>query len=223
MNKTFSTITPIDGTVYCEREYAEDHQIERTLASTAQAQKAWKQTSIAERAEICRKVVTYFETHAQEISEEITWQMGRPILYAPFEIKKGLKERALHMIELAETELQDLEVAPMEGFRRFIRKEPLGTVLVLSPWNYPYLTAINAVIPAIMAGNTVILKHAEQTPLRAERFASAFEYAAAPEGVFHYLHLAHGQPPALLPDTRPDSLALTDLAGGSTPTQDAEP
>jgi acyl-CoA reductase-like NAD-dependent aldehyde dehydrogenase len=126
----------------------------------------------------------------QAIAEEISRQMGRPISQSPFEIG-GFEERARHMIAIAPEALGDIEVGPKAGFTRFIRRDPLGVVLVVAPWNYPYLTAVNAVVPALMAGNAVILKHSAQTPLCAERFAEAFAAAGLPAGVFQYLHLGH--------------------------------
>lgn len=221
MNKTFQTISPIDGSVYVERNYADASAIEQVLSQSQSVQKSWKQTAVEARARICLKVVEYFEENAATMAEEITWQMGRPIIYTPFEIKNGFKERALHMIAIADKELQDQEVEEQTGFKRFIRKEPLGTILVLSPWNYPYLTAVNAVIPAIMAGNTVILKHAEQTPICAERFAAAFEYADAPKGVFQYLHLAHEQIPGIISDPRIAGVSFTGSVGGGEAIQRA--
>lgn len=220
MSKTFQTITPIDGSVYCERNYAEPSQVEQVLALSKTAQSGWKHTSVESRAQICLKVVDYFEQNVSVIAEEITWQMGRPITYSPFEIN-GFKERALHMIAIAEKELRDQEVEEQAGFKRFIRKDPLGTILVLSPWNYPYLTAVNAVIPAIMAGNTVILKHAEQTPICAERFAKAFEYADAPTGVFQYMHLAHDQIPDIITDPRIAGVSFTGSVAGGEAIQNA--
>lgn len=215
MKSNFTTISPIDGSVYCERPYAQATAIEQALAQAISAKKKWKQTTIQERAQVCLKVIEYFEQNADEMAEEITRQMGRPIIYTPSEVKNGFKERAMHMINIAEEALQDEHVAQIAGFNRFIRKEPLGALLVLSPWNYPYLTAVNAVIPAIMAGNTVILKHAEQTPICAERFAAAFEFADAPTGVFQYLHLAHEQIPALIADPRISGVFFTgSVAGG---------
>ena len=217
----FKTISPIDGSIYCERNYAGAKEIEQALSQSKAAQPGWKQTSVEDRARICLKVVQYFEQNVSVMAEEITWQMGRPITYAPFEVNKGFKERALYMISIAEKELQDQEVEELSGFKRFIRKEPLGTILVLSPWNYPYLTAVNAVIPAIMAGNTVILKHAEQTPICAERFAAAFAFAEAPEGVFQYLHLAHEQIPGIIADTRVAGVSFTGSVGGGEAIQQA--
>ena len=216
MNKTFQTISPIDGKVYIERAYTDSKSIEKILAKAQKAQKNWQNTSIQERKEICLKVVDYFINNATEMASELTWQMGRPIRYTPFEITKGFKERAEYMISIAENSLADIHTTPKNGFQRFIKRDPLGTVFVLAPWNYPYLTSVNAIIPAIMAGNTVILKHATQTPLCAERYAAAFEYAGLSEGVFQYTHLTHTQVAKIIKDQRIDYVAFTgSVAGGA--------
>jgi acyl-CoA reductase-like NAD-dependent aldehyde dehydrogenase len=125
-----------------------------------------------------------------ELAAEITWQMGRPIAQSPGEIR-GLEERARYMLEVAPRALADRMSEPKTGFTRFIRHEPLGLVFVIAPWNYPYLTAVNSIIPALAAGNTVLLKHSAQTPLCAERFQEAFDAAGLPAGVFQHLHLSH--------------------------------
>ncbi len=217
----FQVISPIDGSVYAERAFAAGDEIEKTLASAAKAQRDWRETSIAERADICRKAVQYFIDHAGEIAEELTWQMGRPIRYTPFEINKGFRERATYMIGIAEQSLADISIEKSAEFQRFIRREPLGTVLALAPWNYPYLTSVNVVIPAIMAGNSVVLKHAQQTPLCAERYAAAFETAGLPEGVFQYLHLTHGQVAQIIGDERIAHVAFTGSVEGGKAVQQA--
>lgn len=218
---TFQVVSPIDQSVYLTREIASAKAMERALTLAEKAQKSWRQTTIAERAGICRKVIQYFEDHAEEIGTELTWQMGRPIRYTPLEITKGFKERATYMIDIAEGALADVEVEEVPGFRRFIRKDALGTVLVLAPWNYPYLTSVNVVIPAIMAGNAVILKHAQQTPLCAERYAAAFEAAGLPEGVFQYLHLTHTQVAQVVRDKRIAHVAFTGSVSGGEAVQRA--
>ncbi|CAG4990803.1 Aldehyde dehydrogenase [Dyadobacter sp. CECT 9275] len=215
------TISPIDGSVYVERELASDAAVETALAKAVAAQKEWKQTSLAERERFCRKAVEYFLNNADEIGLELTWQMGRPIRYTANEIRKGFKDRANYMISIAGTALADVQVAEMPGFKRFIRRDPLGVVFVVAPWNYPYLTSVNSVIPSIMAGNTVILKHAQQTPLCAERYAAAFEYAGLPEGVFQYLHLSHGQVANVIGDARVDYVAFTGSVEGGHAVQKA--
>ena len=163
MNTKFQVISPVDGSVYAERSLASAKEIDKVLAVAEKAQRGWKTSSINERAAVCRKAVQYFLEQAGEMAEELSWQMGRPIRYTPFEISKGFQERAHYMIDIAEGALADIHPQAQAGFRRFIRREPLGTALVLAPWNYPYLTSVNVVIPAIMAGNAVILKHAQQT------------------------------------------------------------
>src|SRR5712691_9927891 len=190
MRKTLTTISPADGRVYVERPLATAAEIERALAAARRAQLDWRRAPIAERAAVIERFVAAFEADAAAIAEEISWQMGRPIKYSPGEVR-GLAERARYMAGVAREALADLPVEPKAGFTRFIRHEPLGVVFIVAPWNYPYLTAVNAVVPAILAGNAVILKHSHQTPLCAERFAAAFAAAGLPDGVFQYLHLSH--------------------------------
>ena len=215
------TISPIDGSVLLERRLAEPKEIDLTLARAEAARAGWKQTSLADRAAFCLKAVDWMVSQATAIGEELTRQMGRPIRYTPGEITGGFQERARYMIAQAESSLQGLEVNDLVGFQRFVKREPLGTVLVLAPWNYPFLTAVNSIIPAIMAGNTVILKHAQQTPLVAERFQQAFEAAGAPEGLFQILHLSHDQVAEVIGDRRIDYVAFTGSVPGGEAIQQA--
>ena len=209
------TITPIDGSVYVERELATPTQINTVLQQAEGAQRAWQATPLSDRAVVCRAIVQYMLDNAEEIGEEITWQMGRPIRYTPAEITGGFAERAYHMIDIAETELADIPTQPKDGFVRFIRREPLGTVLVLAPWNYPYLTSVNVIIPALMAGNCVIIKHSDQTPLVAERYVQAAQSAGLPDGVLQYLHMTHDDVAKVIADDHIDYVAFTgSVAGG---------
>ncbi|MCA9102601.1 MAG: aldehyde dehydrogenase family protein, partial [Planctomycetales bacterium] len=131
----------------------------------------------------------------------------------PGEIR-GFEERARHMIAIADEALADVAVAPREGFTRFVRREPLGVVLAIAAWNYPYLIAVNSVVPAIMAGNVVVLKHSSQTPLVAERFAEAFHEAGLPEGVFGFVHTDHAGTERLVRDPRIAFVAFTGSVSG---------
>jgi acyl-CoA reductase-like NAD-dependent aldehyde dehydrogenase len=209
------TITPINGSVYVERKMASAQQIENTLAQAVTAQQAWKRTTIAERVAICRRMAAWCVEHADEIGQELTWQIGRPIAYSPFEIRRGFNERITYMCDIAERELADIVIEPKENFQRFIRREPLGVVLVLGPWNYPWLASVNAIVPAILAGNSVVLKIAPQTPLVAERYAEAFAAAGLPADVFQYLHIDHDQVAEVIRDPRISFVAFTgSVAGG---------
>ena len=152
---------------------------------------------------------------ADLLAEELTRQMGRPIAQSPGEIRRGFHERAMHMCDIAEEALSQTELPEKPNFTRFIRREPLGTVLVIAPWNYPWLTSVNAVVPALLAGNSVILKMAAQTPLVAERYSEAFKAAGLPEGVFQHLHMNHGQVSQVIADPRIGFVAFTgSVAGG---------
>ncbi len=221
MSKIIKTISPIDGSVYLERPLAEDKQIETVLNAAKEARAMWRKTSIKKRIAICKKAVKYFVKHADQFGLELTHQMGRPLRYTPFEISKGFQERALHMINIADDALTNVIPDEIEGFQRFIKREPLGTILVLAPWNYPYLTSVNAIIPALISGNTVILKHSDQTPLCAERYAEAFEAAGLPEGVFQYLHISHPQVSKVIADNRIDFVAFTGSVKGGKAIQKA--
>ncbi|MEM8893461.1 MAG: aldehyde dehydrogenase family protein [Bacteroidota bacterium] len=221
MAKGFQIISPGSGEVFLERNYQDDHDIQTALDKADSAQKAWRKTSLADRAAICTKAVDYFVEHADEWGEEITHMMGRPIRYTPNEIKGGFAERAFYMIEAANQALADQPTSKLEGFQRFIRREPIGTVLVLAPWNFPYLTSCNAIIPAIMAGNTVILKMSEQTALCAERYAEAFKAAGLPNGVFQYLHIDHNQVADMITNPSVDYVAFTGSVKGGQAIQKA--
>jgi len=143
-----------------------------------------------------------------DIVPELAWQMGRPVRFGAGELR-GFAERARHMIAIAPQVLAAVEPEPVAGFRRYIKREPLGTVLVVAPWNYPYLTAVNTIIPALMAGNSVILKHASQTLLVGERFAEAMRLAQLPQGLFHNLLLDHRQTAAIIGSGRVQQVNFT--------------
>ncbi len=209
------TISPVDGSIYVERELATPQQIESTLAKAVSAQQLWKRAPVAERVAVCKRMLNWLLERADQIGEELTWQIGRPIAYSPNEIRRGFQERVNYMASVAERELADIALEPKENFQRFIRREPVGVVLVLAPWNYPWLASVNAVVPAILAGNSVILKIAPQTPLVAERYAEAFKAAGLPEGVFEFLHIDHDQVAEVIKDSRIGFVAFTgSVAGG---------
>ena len=214
------TISPIDGSVYVERPYASESEIDDTLMRARIAQGDWKEFSIGERAHILRRFCEVFEFHKADIAMELSWQMGRPIRYAPNEVR-GTLERARHMIDIAPAALADIDAGPREHFRRFVRCEPLGVVLTIAAWNYPYLIAVNSIVPALMAGNVVVLKHSAQTPLCAERFAQCLRSAGLPHGVFQTLHMRHTDTERVIRDPRVDFVAFTGSVAGGHAVQQA--
>jgi acyl-CoA reductase-like NAD-dependent aldehyde dehydrogenase len=213
MTETLKTISPIDGRIYVERPLGTAAGIERALDAARRAQRQWATLPLEARCEILARAVDAFVAKATAIALEITWQMGRPISHAPGEIR-GFEERARYMLALAPEALAAIEPGEKAGFRRRIKRVPLGVVAVVAPWNYPYLTAVNAVLPALIAGNAVVLKHSHQTPLCAERFLEAFAGAGVPPGVFQYLHLSHADTARLIGDPRVASVCFTGSVSG---------
>jgi acyl-CoA reductase-like NAD-dependent aldehyde dehydrogenase len=214
-------ISPIDGSIYADRSCASNEKVEATLAQAVIAQRAWKQVPVSERAEICRRMAAWCVERADELGKELTWQIGRPISQSPAEIRRGFAERVEYMASIAEEALADILVDKKQGFERFIRREPLGVVLAVAPWNYPWLTSVNAVVPALLAGNSVVLNMAAQTPHVAERYAEAFKAAGLPEGVFQFLHIGHDQVARVIGDGRIGFVAFTGSVGGGHAVQRA--
>jgi len=190
MSKVQVTRSPIDDSVYVERNLATQAEITQALVKANCAQVKWQKTSLAQRAHICHAMVDALIDNEDEVAQQICWMMGRPIRYCKNEVA-SMAERARVMIAEAESALKPIRLKEKAGFIRYIKREPLGGVFIIAPWNYPYLTAINTIVPAIMAGNSVVLKHSAQTPLCAEQFFNAFEKAGLPVDVFQYLHLSH--------------------------------
>ena len=200
------TITPIDNTLYIEREY-NSGKIEDTINNSIKAQKAWASMSVKERIELLGNFVEDFLSRKEIIAEELCRQIGRPIAHAAGELD-GFKERADYMLSIAEKKLSDIDVTKDKNFKNFIRRRPLGVVFVIAPWNYPYLTAVNSIIPAMAAGNTVILKHSAQTPLCAEQLYQSAK-KTLPKDIFNYLHLNHVDGLKVVSDKRISFVSFT--------------
>lgn len=181
--------SPIDGQVLAQRDIHTRAEIDARLRVARAAQKQWAARPLAERTAIIDTAILALEADNDAIVIEIAQMMGRPVRYGG-EIG-GVKERAFHMTAIAENALAPLVIEESDSFHRYIAKEPVGVVFVVAPWNYPYLTAINTIAPALAAGNAVMLKHATQTLLAGDRFADAFEKAGLPEGLFSNLYLSH--------------------------------
>ncbi|BCH30837.1 aldehyde dehydrogenase [Mesorhizobium sp. L-8-10] len=213
MTETVKLKSPIDGSIYAERPVATDQAVNQAVERARTAQAAWAQTSIAERGKLMLAFLEALVAMSDEIVPELAWQMGRPTRYGgEF---GGVKERVNYMVEIAERALAPVVANDKPGFRRYVKKDPLGVVMVIAPWNYPYLTAVNTIVPALMAGSTVILKHAAQTLLVGERFQQAFDKAGLPKHVFQNVVMNHGQTEKVLASGRIDHVNFTgSVAGG---------
>jgi len=212
MAETVKLTSPVDGSIYIERPVAEDAAIEAAISRARAAQADWANVSIAERGKYLLAFLEALLSMNDEIVPELAWQMGRPVRYGGE--KGGVEERTRYMVEIAEKALAPYIPEDRPGFRRYLKRAPLGIVFTIAPWNYPYLTAINSIVPALMAGNAVILKHAAQTLLVGERLQQAFDKAGLPKGLFTNLVMSHAQTEKLLGSGKVDHCNFTGSVGG---------
>ena len=209
---TVTCISPIDGSVYAVRETLAREAADAAVARAKTAQTDWAARPLSERIALVQAGVAAVGAMNDDIVTEIAWQMGRPVRYGgEF---GGFNERASYMADIAEEALAPIVVEDSDAFRRVIKRVPHGVVLVVAPWNYPYMTAINTVAPALIAGNAVMLKHASQTPLVGERMAAAFHSAGIPEDVFQNVFLDHATTSALIAERAFGFVNFTGSVGG---------
>lgn len=201
-------ISPVDGRELVRRAAASPAEIEAAVAAARAAQAQWRRIPVAERGKILSRAVDAMLAMREAVAPELARQMGRPVRYGGGELN-GFEERARYMIALAESALADIVPEPKPGFKRYIAREPVGLVLTVAPWNYPYLTAVNSVVPALMAGNAVILKHAAQTLLVGDRFQQAMDQAGLPKGLFRTLTLSHDDTSKLIASGAVDQVCFT--------------
>ena len=193
---TVKCISPIDGSLFAERPCLSQNQAFAATERARAVQADWARRPLQERIDLVRAGVAAIGAMNDEIVPELAHQMGRPIRYdGEF---GGFNERASYMADIAASALAPTQIEDSDNFRRLIKRVPHGVVLVVAPWNYPYMTAINTVAPALIAGNTVVLKHASQTLLVGERMAAAFQAAGIPEAVFQNVFLDHATTSALI-------------------------
>jgi acyl-CoA reductase-like NAD-dependent aldehyde dehydrogenase len=211
---------PFTGDAACTVELADDAKVSATLEKARGAAKRWRSTPVSERIGVCERAVAAMEAHSDSIAEDISSMMGKPFKQAQSEVKT-MAGRARHMMSIAERGLADVALPPMAGFERRIVREPLGVVLCLPAWNYPLLTAVNGVIPAVLAGNAVIVKHSPRSPLCGEHFARAFVAAHAPESLVQALHCDHPTSERTVGDERVDHVIFTGSVFGGHRIQEA--
>ena len=182
-------VSPIDGSIFAERPTLSAEAATAAVARANAAQPEWAARPLQERIALVQAGVANVGAMNEQIVPELAYQMGRPVRYdGEF---SGFNERATYMADIAKDALADIVIEDSDAFRRVIKRVPHGVVLIVAPWNYPYMTAINTIAPALIAGNTVMLKHASQTPLVGERMANAFHAAGVPEDVFQNVFLDH--------------------------------
>ena len=205
-------ISPVDGSVYAERTPLTPDAARSMAARSKAAQKGWAARPLSERIALVRQGVANLNAMKDRVVEELAWQMGRPTRFGgEF---GGVNARTDYMADIAEKTLAPVMIEDSDKFRRFLAREALGVVFIVAPWNYPYLTAINTLVPALIAGNAVILKHASQTLLVGERLADAFHAAGVPADVFQNVVLDHATTENLIAARAFDFVNFTGSVGG---------
>ncbi|MGI9391082.1 MAG: aldehyde dehydrogenase family protein [Boseongicola sp.] len=213
MTKTIDLVSPVDGSVYLSRKVLSR---DAAFVSAARAKTAangnWASQPVENRIALVLKATDIIGQSTDRMAQELAHQMGRPIRFGgEF---GGFNERVQFMAEVAPDSLAPDVIEDSDTFRRLIKRVPWGVVLVVAPWNYPYMTAINTVAPALIAGNTVMLKHAQQTLQVGERLAEAFHEAGVPEDVFQNVVLDHDTTSALISEQAVDFVNFTGSVGG---------
>ncbi|GAP93441.1 putative aldehyde dehydrogenase [Rosellinia necatrix] len=219
--ETITTISPTTNEPILTRNGVSTLELQEIPRVSAEAFKTWRETSLTDRTIIVKKALGLLEKQKDQLAEELTVQMGRPIAYTGGEISTAIK-RANYLLKISEETLKDTDGEAEKGFKRFIRKVPVGPVLVIFAWNYPYLILVNSLIPALLAGNTVILKPSPQTPTIAEHVTKMFAEAGLPAGVLQYFHC--GSPlimESVVRDARISLICFTGSVAGGLAVQKA--
>ena len=212
MTHDLTCISPIDGSVFATRPALALEDAEDELARARVAQKAWAARPLGERVDLVRAGIAVLGAMNDEVTVELAYMMGRPVRYGgEF---RGVDERTQYMAAIAADTLKPTIIEETDAFYRFLAREPHGLVFVIAPWNYPYLTAINTIVPALMAGNAVVIKHATQTLLVGERIVAAFREAGLPSDLFINLYLDHGTTEALIARGAFDFINFTGSVNG---------
>jgi acyl-CoA reductase-like NAD-dependent aldehyde dehydrogenase len=197
----------------CSVELASEAVVNETLDRARGAASSARETAVAERVALCLRATEAMVAGADEIASDITRMMGKPLRQARNEVD-GMALRARYMASIAEEALAEVIPRREAGFERRVVKTPLGVVLDLPAWNYPLLTAVNVVIPAVLAGNAVIVKHSARSPLCGNHFADAFERAGAPKHLVQALSCDHPTSERIIGDARIDHVVFTGSVPG---------
>lgn len=210
--RELSVINPFDQQVVCRRAYDDQASTDAKLAAARAAFERWSSLSLEDRIVRVEEGLRRFREHGEKAACDITAQMGKPIGQARQEVRTVF-ERAAGSIEDAPRALSPDRLEGPEGFVRRIEHCPLGVVFNIAAWNYPLLIPVNVIVPALLAGNVVMLKHSAKTPLCGEAFEAAFGGLDVPNLVTN-LVLTHEQTAGLIGDSRVDHVSFTGSVEG---------
>ena len=213
-SSSFTVDNPYTGAVHAEVALTNAAAAASIVGAASAAQRAfYNETTLDERIALCDRLIDAFESMQDEVAADISGSMGKPVHHALGEVG-GMFERVRGMRDLATAALADEVLPEKPGFDRRIVKEPVGVVFVIAPWNYPLLTAVNSIVPAVLAGNAVVLKHSPRTPGVAGAFVRAFAAAGAPDGLVAALHCDHDVTDSVISDERVGFVSFTGSVGG---------
>ncbi len=191
----------------------QQNEVDSVVTEARDASATWRQSSMAERIALCGHFMTAFERTREDVARNLTLQMGKPLQQSQNEVS-GMLGRVEYMMSIAEKTLADEWLPDKPGFKRYIRHEPLGVVLDIAAWNYPLLIAVNIVVPAVLAGNAVIIKHSSRTPLCGQAFVDAFCEAGAPEYLVQNIVASHEVTEKLIQHPGVDHVSFTGSVRG---------
>ncbi|TKW66004.1 MAG: aldehyde dehydrogenase family protein [Paracoccus denitrificans] len=212
MSGQIQLVSPVDGKVYVTRDVLSTDAARDAVARAKVAQPEWAARSLDERIRLVVAGIDALIAMNDEIVPELARMMGRPVRYGGE--MGGVRERTEYLARTAADVLAPDVVEDSGDFRRELRRVPVGVVFVIAPWNYPFLTAINTIVPALIAGNAVMLKHASQTLLAGERLAEAMHKAGVPSDVFQNVVLDHATTEALIAERNFGFVNFTGSVGG---------
>jgi acyl-CoA reductase-like NAD-dependent aldehyde dehydrogenase len=210
---SWNLINPASEQLFRTIEPTLESETESILSRMRVAQQQWRDVPVEQRMDICCQFINAFRAMKEQVALDITRQMGKPIVQARREVD-GMLDRAQTMVRLAPGALQDDVLPPRERFHRYIRHEPLGIVLNIPAWNYPLLIAVNVIVPALLAGDAVLIKHARLTPLCGDAFVEAFRKTSLPPDVVASIHVSHGTIRKLIDARAVDFISFTGSVEG---------
>ena len=205
-------VNPFDQQTVCELPYDTDQEIETKLASALEAFVRWRQLSLDQRSDVVRQGLARFREDAELTARDVSLQMGKPINQARGEVATLLERVEQSLIDAPAALAADM-LPEKPGFVRRIEHDPLGIVLNIAAWNYPLIIPINVIVPALLAGNVVLLKHSAKTPLTGQALQHAWGRLDVPNLVTN-LTLTHEQTARLIGDSRVKHVAFTGSVEG---------
>jgi succinate-semialdehyde dehydrogenase/glutarate-semialdehyde dehydrogenase len=204
---TYQSINPLDGKIQKTFEHLSASQLEKSLAAAHSCFQAWKLTSYKERATVVNKAAKLMHEHANDFAKLATLEMGKRIDEARAEVNFSADILAYYA-EHGETFLKDVKLSPKLG-EAHMESSPFGVLFCVEPWNFPYYQLARVAGPQLMAGNTIVVKHAGCVPQCAIAFEKLWVDAGAPVGAYTNLLISHDQSNTVIADPRIKGVALT--------------